>query len=152
MHAHSVTRPNYLMRLWYLDATDANSRHQLHWALCKADTWDLIVSFVQLCCKTIWPRRLFFATMISLLDFLKTARERVESLEILSNKGKRKSLKGMISRISGKKDVHLDIQWKLPVNLPGGWGYFLIRGYWGCAARWGRIFMTGLTIMGSRFQ
>lgn len=60
--------------------------------------------------------------MISLLDFLKKARERVESLEILSNKGKRKSLKGMISRISGKKDVHLDIQWKLPVNLPGGGG------------------------------
>ena len=34
------------------------------------------------------------------------------------------------------------------------WGgeYFLIRGEWRCAARWGRIFTTGLTIMGSHFQ
>ena len=33
---------------------------------------------------------------------------------------------------------------------PGGGGeHFLIRGYWGCAAAgWGRIFTTGLTIMG----
>ena len=30
--------------------------------------------------------------------------------------------------------------------------YFLIRGLWGCAAGWGRIFTTGLTIMGSHFQ
>ena len=33
----------------------------------------------------------------------------------------------------------------------GGGGYFLIRGYWGCAAGWGRIFTTGLTIMGLHF-
>ena len=54
----------------------------------------------------------------------------------------------MICRISGKKDVHLAIQWKLPVNLlggEGGEGYFLVRGSWGCAARWGPIFMTGVT-------
>ena len=32
-------------------------------------------------------------------------------------------------------------------------GYFLIRGQWGCAAAgWGRIFTSGLTIMGSHFQ
>ena len=30
---------------------------------------------------------------------------------------------------------------------PGGGGYFLIRGFWGCAAGWSRIFTTGLTIM-----
>ena len=27
---------------------------------------------------------------------------------------------------------------------PGG-RYFLVKGYWGCAAGWGRIFTTGLT-------
>ena len=32
-----------------------------------------------------------------------------------------------------------------------GGGYFPIRGYWGCAAGWGRIFTTGLTIMGLHF-
>ena len=26
------------------------------------------------------------------------------------------------------------------------------KGYWGCAAGWGRIFTTGLTVMGSHFQ
>ena len=26
----------------------------------------------------------------------------------------------------------------------GGGGYFLVKGYWGCAAGWGRIFTTGL--------
>ena len=35
---------------------------------------------------------------------------------------------------------------------PGGWGggggYFLVKDYWGCAAGWGHIFTTGLTIMG----
>ena len=35
-------------------------------------------------------------------------------------------------------------------SAPGG--HFLIRGYWGCAAVWGRILTTGLTIMGSHFQ
>ena len=29
----------------------------------------------------------------------------------------------------------------------GEGGYFLISGSWGCAAGWGRIFTTGLTIM-----
>ena len=34
--------------------------------------------------------------------------------------------------------------------VPGKGGpYFLIRGQWGCATGWGRIFTTGLTIMGS---
>ena len=32
-----------------------------------------------------------------------------------------------------------------------GGGYFLMRGYWGCVAGWGRIFTTGLTIMGLHF-
>ena len=31
-------------------------------------------------------------------------------------------------------------------------GYFLVKDYWGCAAGWGRIFTTGLTIMGLHFQ
>ena len=34
---------------------------------------------------------------------------------------------------------------------PGGGGYSLIRGYWGCAAGWGRVFRVGLTIMGLHF-
>ena len=29
--------------------------------------------------------------------------------------------------------------------------YFLIRGWWGCAAGWGRIVTSGLTIIGSHF-
>ena len=33
-------------------------------------------------------------------------------------------------------------------KLGGGGDYFLTRGYWGRAAGWGRIFTTGLTIMG----
>ena len=33
----------------------------------------------------------------------------------------------------------------------GGGGYFLVKGYWGCAAGWGRIFTTGLTILGLHF-
>ena len=39
------------------------------------------------------------------------------------------------------------------VNYPGEGGgmYFLIKGYWGYASGWGRIFMTQLTIMGSPF-
>ena len=35
-----------------------------------------------------------------------------------------------------------------------GWGctvYFLVKGYWGCAAGWGRIFTTEFTIMGLHF-
>ena len=32
---------------------------------------------------------------------------------------------------------------------PGG--YFLVKDYWGCAAGWGRIFTTGMTIMGLHF-
>ena len=35
-------------------------------------------------------------------------------------------------------------------QIPGG-GYFLVKDYWGCAAGWGRIFTTGLTIMGLHF-
>ena len=33
--------------------------------------------------------------------------------------------------------------------LLGRGGYFVIRGWWGCATGWGRIFTAGLTIMGS---
>ena len=33
----------------------------------------------------------------------------------------------------------------------GGGGYFLVKDYWGCAAGWGRIFTTGLNIMGLHF-
>ena len=35
---------------------------------------------------------------------------------------------------------------------PGGRWHSLVMGYWGCAAGWGRIFTTRLTIMGSPFQ
>ena len=35
--------------------------------------------------------------------------------------------------------------------LPPGGVYFLVKDYWGCAAGWGRIFTTGLTIMGLHF-
>ena len=31
-------------------------------------------------------------------------------------------------------------------------GHFLVKGYWGCAAGRGRIFTTGLTIMGLHFE
>ena len=31
-------------------------------------------------------------------------------------------------------------------------GWYFLKGQWGCAAGWGRIFMTGLAIMGSHFQ
>ena len=34
----------------------------------------------------------------------------------------------------------------------GTGGYFLVIGYWGCAARLGRIFKAELTIMGLYFQ
>ena len=34
----------------------------------------------------------------------------------------------------------------------GGVGHFLVTGLWECAAGWGRIFTTGLTIMGLPFQ
>ena len=34
----------------------------------------------------------------------------------------------------------------------GGWGHFLVMGYWGCASGCGHIFATGLTIVGSPFQ
>ena len=30
--------------------------------------------------------------------------------------------------------------------------HFLVKDYWGCAAGWGRIFTTGLTIMGYIFS
>ena len=39
----------------------------------------------------------------------------------------------------------------LLANSPGG-GDSRTRGYWGCAPGWGRIFTTGVTIMGSCFQ
>ena len=35
---------------------------------------------------------------------------------------------------------------------PGrGGGLLLVKDYWGCDAGWGRIFTTGLTIMGLHF-
>lgn len=40
---------------------------------------------------------------------------------------------------------------KMPSWWGGGGGYyldFLLIGYWGCAAEWGHIFMTELTLMG----
>ena len=37
------------------------------------------------------------------------------------------------------------------LRRPGG-GHFLIRGEWGCAAGWGHIFTTGVTIMGLQFS
>ena len=37
--------------------------------------------------------------------------------------------------------------WVVVLKSPGG-RYFLFKDYWGCATGWGRIFTTGLTIMG----
>ena len=37
-------------------------------------------------------------------------------------------------------------------DRPGGGGYFLEIGLWGCAAGWGCIFTAGLTIMGLYFH
>ena len=34
----------------------------------------------------------------------------------------------------------------------GGEGYILVTGLWGCAAGWGRIFMTGLLLRGCIFR
>ena len=36
-------------------------------------------------------------------------------------------------------------------NPARGRGYFLVKDYWGCAAGWGHIFTTGLSIMGLHF-
>ena len=46
-----------------------------------------------------------------------------------------------------------EIQLRLAKAPPprGGRGYFLMRGQWGCAAGWGRIFTTGLNMMGPHF-
>ena len=40
---------------------------------------------------------------------------------------------------------------KLANRKSRGGGYFLVKDYWGCAAGWGRIFTTRLTIMGLHF-
>ena len=37
------------------------------------------------------------------------------------------------------------------IAFTSGEGYFLVKDYWGCATRWGRIFTTGLNIMGLHF-
>ena len=47
-----------------------------------------------------------------------------------------------LTTIRYKKDVE---------DSEEGAGYFLIRGKWGCAAGWGRIFTTGLTIVALHF-
>ena len=39
----------------------------------------------------------------------------------------------------------------IKLNVPEGGEYFLEKDYWGCAAGWGRIFTTGLTVMGLHF-
>ena len=53
------------------------------------------------------------------------------------------------SRLNRK---HIHVQVPLAAAVPsGGGGYFLVKGSWGCAAGWGRIFTTGLTIMGLHF-
>ena len=36
--------------------------------------------------------------------------------------------------------------------MPASGGYFLVKGYWPCAAGLGRIFTAGLTIMGLHFS
>ena len=36
-------------------------------------------------------------------------------------------------------------------SCAGGGEYFLAKGYWRYAAGWGRIFTTGLTIMGLHY-
>ena len=39
----------------------------------------------------------------------------------------------------------------LVISRPGGGGVWIVIGYWGCAAGWGRIFTARLTIMRSSF-
>ena len=50
-------------------------------------------------------------------------------------------------RVNGTSDLGI-LRGNGPVR-PGG--YFLVKDYWGCATGWGRIFTTGLIIMGFLF-
>jgi len=61
--------------------------------------------------------------------------------------GRLGSIPGAGPYTKGLKKGHAFV---LAASGPGG--YFLIRGQWGCAAGCGRIFTTGLTIMGSHFH
>ena len=55
------------------------------------------------------------------------------------------------SAIAGVISIHVFVvlAWDL---ARGGGGHSLVMGYRGCAAGWGRIFTTRLTIMESPFQ
>ena len=46
--------------------------------------------------------------------------------------------------------LQFQVQWNAVTTTPGG--HSPVMGYWGCAAGWGRIFTTRLTIIGSPFQ
>ena len=50
-----------------------------------------------------------------------------------------------------KVTVQFERCFRLMEHISPGGGYFLVKDYWGCAAGWGRIFTTGLTIMGLHF-
>ena len=50
-------------------------------------------------------------------------------------------MKGIVAKTSSQNVGDL----AAPPPPRGGGGQFLIRGSWGCAAGWGRIFTTGLT-------
>ena len=51
-----------------------------------------------------------------------------------------------------KKQEIYDPYFNMYLNSNPGELYILIRGLWGCAAGWGRIFTAVLTVMGSHFQ
>ena len=70
----------------------------------------------------------------------------------LRYKGKRKRLEHqeqVLESLVDSKESFKEAKYDR-AKRPGG-GYFLVKDYWGCAAGWGRIFTTRLTIMGLHF-
>ena len=66
----------------------------------------------------------------------------------LRNQNKHKNKKSINNKGTNKGIPSVD---EMEQAWPGRGGYFLVKEYWGCAAGWGRIFTSGLTIMGLHF-
>ena len=75
----------------------------------------------------------------------------VEAGNVLGSKCKNNRRGGLASNGWPLHRSCNDVIEKLPWPFRGGGGYFLMRGEWSFAAGWGRIFTTGLIIMGSHF-
>ena len=58
-------------------------------------------------------------------------------------------IKSIVRNVKESNQLKEDLQ-RLGNSGKGGGGEIPIK--WGCAAEWGRIFMTGLTIMGLPFH